>query len=139
MLVKVVMTKKVLKIPFDKSVFDACLMYQKYKIGSLLVTKDDRCVGIVTERNIIERTICDKKNPEDIRVGDVMSSGLITIHALEKLEAAIEIMIEYNIKKLPVMSDDRVIGIITVTDISRARPDLSKRFIDSWVKTRWKD
>jgi len=138
-LVKEVMTKKLLKIDHDASVFDACMIYEKYKIGSLLVTKNDKFVGILTERNIIERTICDKKNPEDVTVEDVMSSGLITIHALEKLETAIDVMIKHNIKKLPVMLDDKVVGIITVTDISRARPDLSKRFMDSWVKTRWMD
>ena len=139
MLVKEVMTKKVLKIDHNDSIFDACMMYQKYKIGSLLVTKDDKYVGIITERNIIERTICDKKKPEDVKVGDVMSKGLITIHALEKLETAIDIMIKHNIKKLPVKVNEEVVGIITVTDISRARPDLSKRFMDSWVKQRWRD
>ena len=133
------MTKKVVKIDHDSNVFDACLLYQKFKIGSLLVMKDDICVGIITERNIIERTICDRKRPEDVLVGDVMSSCLVTIHALDNLEKAIDVMIKFNIKILPVLVDGQIVGIITVTDISRARPDLSKRFMDSWVKQRWKD
>jgi predicted transcriptional regulator len=68
-----------------------------------------------------------------------MSSNLKTVHALDKLEKAIELIEENKIKKLPVVKKDGVIGIITVTDITRARPDLSKRFIDSWVKPRWRD
>jgi CBS-domain-containing membrane protein len=58
---------------------------------------------------------------------------------LDSLDKAIKIMQEYNIKKLPVIKDESIIGILTVTDITKARPDLSKRFIDTWIKTRWSD
>ena len=78
-------------------------------------------------------------NPEQTKVSDIMTSDPVTIHALETLEKAIEIMQIYNVKKLPVTQNDDIIGIITTTDISRARPDLSKRFVDSWIKSTWKD
>ena len=68
-----------------------------------------------------------------------MSKDLKTIHKLDTIERAIDIMFKNNIKKLPVISKDGIVGIITVTDISKARPDLSKRFIESWVKADWKD
>jgi len=139
MLVKEVMTKKVIKIDYMINVLEACSLYKKYKIGSLLVTKDNEIIGIITERNIIERTICNNKSPTNTRVYEIMSKNLKTIHSLDKLEKAIDIMIKYNIKKLPVTSDNKIIGIITVTDISRARPDLSRRFMESWVRPRWKD
>lgn len=133
------MTKEVIKIEYDKTVLDASNMYKKFKIGSLIVTKNGECAGIVTERNIIERTICEGKSPAEITVGDIMSPRIITVHILDNLEKAIEIMIKYNIKKLPVVSKGKMVGIITVTDISRARPDLSQRFMDSWVRPRWRD
>ena len=139
MLVKEVMAKPVIKIDCEKTVLEACSMYKDYKIGTLLVTKKDECVGIITERNIIERTICAGKTPEKTKVKEIMSTDIKTIHALDTLEKTIEIMIKYNIKKLPVTLNDEIVGIITVTDIARARPDLSKRFIDSWVKARWRD
>ena len=139
MLVKEVMTKNVIKIDYDKTVLEACFMYKEYKIGSLIVTKNGECIGIVTERNIIERTICVNKMPGNTKIGEIMSSNLITIHALENLEKALEIMIENNIKKLPVIIKDEIVGIITFTDISKARPDLSKRFMETWVKSAWMD
>lgn len=139
MLVKEAMTKDVIKIDYDKTVLEASNMYKKYRIGSLMVTKNGECIGIVTERNIIERTICAGKSPAKVRVGDIMTSNIVTIHALDNLENAIEVMIKYNIKKLPVVSKNEMVGIITVTDISRARPDLSQRFMDSWVRPRWRD
>jgi len=139
LLVKEVMTKKVVKIAYDCSVLEASLLYKKYRIGCLIVTKNDECVGIVTERNIIERTICDNKSPIETCVSEIMTLNIICIQALDNLDKAIEVMIKHNIKKLPVVFNKEMIGIITVTDISRARPDLSKRFMESWVKPRWRD
>jgi len=139
MLVKDIMTKDPIKIDFQKTVLDACRIYKKQKVGCLIITKDDECIGIVTERDIIERTICDNKNPNTIQISEIMSSDIKTVHPLDNLEKAIEIMKENNIRKLPVIKDKNLIGIITVTDISKARPDLSDRFIETWVKPRWED
>ncbi|RLF52789.1 MAG: hypothetical protein DRN24_02665 [Thermoplasmata archaeon] len=139
MLVKEVMTKKVVTIEHDKTVLDACNLYRDKKIGCLIVIENGNCVGIVTERDIIERTICARRDPEKTRVREIMSTNLKTIHALDSIEKALAVMRDNNIKKLPVIVKEGVVGIITVTDISRARPDLSKRFIESWVKPVWRD
>ncbi|RLF36474.1 MAG: hypothetical protein DRM99_02680 [Thermoplasmata archaeon] len=139
MLVKEVMSKKVVTIEHDKTVLDACNLYRDKKIGCLIVIENGNCVGIVTERDIIERTICARRDPEKTRVREIMSTNLKTIHALDSIEKALAVMRDNNIKKLPVIVKEGVVGIITVTDISRARPDLSKRFIESWVKPVWRD
>jgi len=138
-LVKEIMTKNVITIDCNKTIFDACNLYKEKKIGCLLVTDESKCVGITTERNIIERTICSRIDPYETKIGDIMSTDLVTVHALDKIETAIEYMGFFEIKKLPVLVDEEIIGIITASDIARARPDLSKRFVDSWVKARWKD
>jgi len=137
LLVKEVMTRKVITIDCNKTVFDACNMYRDYKVGCLIVIDNGKCVGIVTERNLIERTICSHKDPENTKVGEIMSSDIITINELDTIDEALEIMEQNKIKKLPVMRKEDIVGIITVTDISRARPDLSKRFVESWIKPRW--
>ena len=139
MLVKEVMTKNLVTIKPQQSVFEASNLYKNFKIGSLIVIENEKCVGILTERDIIERTICEKRNPETTKVGDIMSSDIKTIHPLDKIEKALDLMVTNNIKKLPVSLNGEIIGIITVTDISKARPDLSKRFMDSWVKPVWED
>ena len=139
MLVKEIMAKNVVTTDPEKSVFDVCNIYKEKKVGSLIVIKDNKCVGMVTERDIIERTICAKKDPIETKVKDIMSSDIISVHPLDKLETAIEFMEFFNIKKLPVVQNEEVVGIITVTDISKARPDLSERFVETWVRARWKD
>lgn len=139
MLVKEIMTKKVVTIRSDDMVFDACILYRDEKIGCLVVVENEFCVGIVTERDLIERTLCIRKNPETTKVSEIMSSDIKTIYALDKVETAMDVMKKHKIKKLPVISDDKIVGIITVTDISKARPDISKRFMESWMKPQWKN
>ncbi len=139
MLVKEIMTKKVVTIHSNDTVFDACLKYRDEKVGCLVVLENEFCVGIVTERDLIERAFCLRKNPEKTKVSEIMSSDIKTIYALDKVETAIDIIKKFKIKKLPVISDDKIVGLITVTDISKAGPAISKRFIESWMKPQWRD
>ncbi len=139
MLVTEAMTKHVITIDMNESVLEACNLYKTKKVGCVVVTKGETCVGIATERDLIERTICQFRNPEKTRVHEIMSKDIKVVHALDTLEHALGIMKQYNIKKLPVVSAEKVVGIITITDIAKARPDLSKRFIESWMKAQWRD
>jgi len=139
MLVKEIMTKKVITIKVNNTIFDACCKYRDYKVGCLIVIDNKSCVGIVTERDLIERTICIHKTLEKTKVSEIMSSDIKTIHPLETLEKASQIMNMFKIKKLPVITDNYLVGIITITDIAKARPELTERFIKSWVKPIWEN
>ena len=118
MLVQEVMTKNIIKIDSEKTVYDACKEYSKNKVGSLVVMNNDLIVGIITERDIIERVILNKKDPAKTRIRDVMSKDIKTVHALAPLEKASKIMKEHHIKKLPVVLNNEIVGIITETDLS---------------------
>ncbi|MFO7677548.1 MAG: CBS domain-containing protein [Thermoplasmatota archaeon] len=133
------MTKKIITIQKDKTIHDACMLYKEKKVGCLIIKDKEFCEGIVTERDIIERTICLSQDPKKTSISKIMTSDIKTIHALDTIEKALELMKIYNIKKLPVIQDDKVVGVITVTDISKATSDIIKRFFDTWVRTRWKD
>jgi CBS domain-containing protein len=139
MLITEIMTKPVITIDADASVFDACKVYKEKKVGCVVVTKADTCVGIVTERDLIERTICQYRNPETTKVREIMSQDIKVVNALDTVEKALETMKQYRIKKLPVILSEKVVGIVTITDIAKARPDLSKRFMESWMKVQWRD
>jgi len=139
MLVKEIMTRQVITIEADASVFDACMIYKEKKVGCLVVIKGENCIGIVTERDLIERTICQQRNPEHTKIREIMSQNIKVVSSLDTVEKALETMKQYKIKKLPVISSEKVVGIITVTDIAKARPDLSERFMESWMKAQWRD
>lgn len=139
MLVKEIMIKPVITIDADATVYDAAMIYKEKKVGCLVVTKGDICVGLVTERDLIERTICHHLNPENTKVYEVMSRDIKVVYAVDTVEKALDVMKHYKIKKLPVISDEKVVGILTITDIAKARPDLSERFMESWMKAQWRD
>ena len=90
----------------------AAKMMSDKNIGSLLIVKDGQIKGIITERDILKNI--SKLN---LKVSLVMSKKVITIEAEEKIEEAIGVMSENKIKRLPVMQDGKLAGIITATDI----------------------
>lgn len=139
MLIKEIMTKNVITINPNESVYDACVKYRDNKIGCLVVTDKETCVGIVTERDLIERTMCLHKDPDKTKISEIISYNVKTIQSLDTLDNALELMKKFKIKKLPVMSEKALVGVITITDIAKARPELTRRFINSWVKPRWED
>jgi CBS domain-containing protein len=139
MLVKEIMTKNVVTIEANASVFDACMMYKEKKVGCLVVVDDETCVGVVTERDLIERSICQRRDPEKTKVREIMSQNIKVVYALDTAEKALETMKKYKIKKLPVISSEKVVGIVTITDIAEARPEISKRFMETWMKIQWRD
>lgn len=119
------MTKNVVTIQADDTVFDACMQYKKFGVGCLVVMNDKLVVGILTERDIIERIIIDQRNPKRIKVEEIMSRNIKTIHASAKIEQAAETMKTYKIKKLPVVLNNEIVGIVTATDITNIMPDFS--------------
>jgi len=149
MYVEEIMNRNVMTMDCSETVLEAYKKYIDYKVGCLVIKDNERCVGIVTERDLIERTIntnLEEKektmiiNPKKTKIKEIMSADIKTINPLEKIETAVEIMEKYKIKKLPVISDNnKLIGIITITDIALAVPELTgrvERFIRSWV---WPD
>jgi CBS domain-containing protein len=77
MLVQEVMTKNVVNIDSNKTVFEACQEYSKNRAGSLVVTDKDILVGIITERDTIERAIIKNMEPKKTKVKDIMTPNLI--------------------------------------------------------------
>jgi len=125
--VKNIMIKDIVTIGIDNTVLDACNMFDSNKIGCLLVMKDGAMVGIITERDIISRVIVNQKNPNQIKIRDVMSRNIITIRSTDNVKEAIEVMNNNKIKKLPVVSyGDTLEGIITITDIVKIMPNSFK-------------
>jgi len=119
MLVEEVMTKNVVTIDSNKTVYDACKLYSQIKVGSLVVMDKDIIVGIITERDIIERAILNKKDPIKTKIREIMSPNIKTVHAFAPVEKAVSIMKENKIKKLPVILNNDIVGIITETDLSQ--------------------
>jgi len=136
MLVKDVMTKNVITIDSNQTILDAYKKYRDNKVGSLVVTDKEKLIGIVTERDLIEKAI--DKDLKTTLIKDIMTPNIKTISPSEDIDTASELMEKFNIKKLPVIYNDNITGIITINDIVHTKPELTKRYIETWIKTRWK-
>ncbi len=126
MLVKDIMTKTVVSIAPQENAVAACEQYKKHGVGCLIVKQDNLIVGILTERDIIERIILDERDPKTTLVEDIMSRNIKTIHASANVELATKMMKDNHIKKLPVVLNNEIVGIVTATDITNRVPQLAK-------------
>jgi len=129
MLVKDMMKSKIITVDANDTVRDACNKYRDHKVGCLIVTNNEEIAGLVTERDVIKRTICMDKDPNTTKIAEIMSTDVKTIDPYAEVDDAIRFIKEHKIKKIPVASNGRLVGIITITDLAHTRPTI-KRFLE---------
>ena len=115
-----IMSSPVITIDVEASVKEATRSMIDNKIGSILVTKQGKPLGIVTERDLIERIVAPSRDPSKTKIKEIMSAPLITISKETGILVAMRKMREYEISRLVVMDDDKLLGILSEKDIVRA-------------------
>ncbi len=123
-LVRDVMAKDVKVVRPDSSVKEVVATMNKFNIGSIIVVQSDRPVGIITERDILRRIVEPCLAPETLTARQVMTSPVLTTDETASIDEAAKLMAKKRIKKLPVMRKDRLIGIVTLTDIVTKVPTM---------------
>lgn len=119
-LVRDVMSKNIKTARPDSKLIEVVQKMVKFNIGSIIIMKRDMPAGIITERDVLKSLIETNRNLEITEAKDIMSGPLITIEEYADVESASRLMLKNNIKKLPVVDDGNLIGIITTSDIVRA-------------------
>jgi CBS domain-containing protein len=112
------MTKEVITIDANKSVFQAAELMSSKGLGCLVVVIKAFPVGIITERDIVRRIVA-KRNSVDLKVTDVMTKMLITVDPDTSLKEAARIMSTNKIRRLPVLKNNKLVGIVVTTDFVR--------------------
>jgi CBS domain-containing protein len=124
MLVRDVMNRNVIATRPDVKIKEAVKIMNKLSIGSLVVLDEkNNIVGIVTERDIL-KSIEKNIDPEINEVKDIMSKNVKTVSSDTDLKDAVDIMLKYKIKKLPVVDNGNLVGIITTSDIVVVEPKI---------------
>ena len=115
------MIRNVVTLRENASVHEAVQLLNKHKIGCLIVLSDnDQIRGIITERDLLERVLEQCRNPKQTRVTEIMTRKVITgTPDMDALEAT-RLMFKLKVKKLPITQNNRLVGIVTLTDIARA-------------------
>lgn len=104
------------------SVTDAAREMKGEGVGSIIVVDDGAPVGIATESDILRQVVAEGKNAANVAVDEIMSQPPITISPDEKMIEAIRIMSEKKIRRLPVVENGKLAGIVTERDLLRISP-----------------
>jgi signal-transduction protein with cAMP-binding, CBS, and nucleotidyltransferase domain len=89
-------------------------------VGSLLVMNDDELLGIVTERDYARKVILKGRSSENTTVAEIMTGNVLTASSAQTVNDCMELMTERRIRHLPVVEDNRVIGMISIGDLVQA-------------------
>ncbi len=125
-LVRDVMSTPVLKVLPMVTVREGAEMMVNRRVGSLVVvTQTDSLIGIVTKSDIIARVVAKGLNPDEVRVGDIMTRNPIYIFADDSIERAVDLMSSHRIGHLPVLDPEtnKPIGMLSKWDIVRLSPE----------------
>jgi CBS domain-containing protein len=127
--VKDFMTRGVLTIDSEKTILEAAELMSQKEVGDVVVLKGEIPRGIVTERDFVRRVVA-KKTPLDAKISDVMTKPLITISPDASLKEAARKMVNSGIRRLPVLKQHKLVGIIVVSDFAR---HLSKKTLTEGI------
>lgn len=118
-----VMAKGVLTISPKDDVIQACKIMSKHDLSGLNVIDGSRVVGMLTQGDLVPM-IADGKEPLKTKVEDIMGKKLISISPNADISEAARAMVDNRVKRLPVLKDGKLVGVITQTDIVRISPSV---------------
>jgi CBS domain-containing protein len=112
------MTQGVRSTAPTQSLADAAQMMKENDVGSLPVVEADRLVGIVTDRDIVVRAVAERVDPEAVSVDEVASRDVVSVSPDEDLDDALAVMARHRVRRLPVVEDGRLIGMLAQADVA---------------------
>jgi CBS domain-containing protein len=100
------------------SVVDAAKVMAQEDVGSIPIVEGDQLVGVVTDRDIVIRVVGEGRDAQSTTVGDIASRDLVTVSPDDGLDRALELMAENQVRRLPVVAGDKLVGIVAQRDIA---------------------
>jgi CBS domain-containing protein len=107
-------------VPPETSVFDAIAMMADKRVGALLVMKDERLVGIISERDYARKVILQGRSSKDTPVEEIMTRDVVTVTPDQEIEECMRIITQHRIRHLPVLCGEEVVGVISIGDLVNA-------------------
>jgi CBS domain-containing protein len=136
-IVKEAMKTNLVMVEPTTTVLEAAKRMKKNRIGNVLVVEKKQPIGILTESDILKKVVAEGKNASEVLVEEVMSTPVVVADPYISLEEAMKTMGKCNIRRLPVIENGELIGVITQKDISRISPvlhDISREWYDITVR-----
>ena len=132
-----IMEKNVITIEDDKSSLDAARLINEKDISFLVVVKDGIPIGVVSERDFVRKIVTENSQAADIPLSKIMSYKFRWVEPTTDIEDAVQKMLNHNIRRLLVLENKKLVGVITQTDLASYLR--SKLLIEGTVKNLGKD
>lgn len=138
-----IMSSKVVTIESNVSSTEIAKIMDKNKVSSVIITKDQSPIGIVTERDLVSKIVAQNKKPSEVKTIDITTSPLVVVSSLTPTDEVAKKMVDKKIRRVVVMDSDQPLGIITVTDFVKHlhgmladsenyKQDLYQQLIEDW-------
>jgi len=132
-----IMEKNVITIEHDKSSLDAAKLISEKDISFLVVVKDGNPIGVVSERDFVRKITAEDKQSSKIPLSEIMSFKFRWVDPTTEIEEAVQKMLNHNVRRLLVLENEKLVGVITQTDLAGFLR--SKLLIEGTVKNIGKD
>ena len=120
MKIKDCMTKNVISVGASEPVAVAARLMSRYNLGALPVQNaDGRLCGMVTDRDVVLRCVAARRDAEHMRVGEMMSTGILAVEASEDISRAAQMMSRAQLRRLPVTQNGKLTGMLSMADLAR--------------------
>jgi CBS domain-containing protein len=113
------MVRNVITIDHNKTAKDVALLMAEKQVSSLVVIKDNNPIGLVTERDLVRKVLTSDRKSADVPLSEIMSLKFRWVEPMTPIEDAIQKMVNNNIRRLLVLENNKLVGIITETDLAR--------------------
>ena len=121
--VREVMTSNPKTCSSNALITEAARAMSSQDVGPIPVVDGDRLVGLLTDRDIVVRVVAEGRDPQSTTVGEVASSDLATVSPDENLDRALQLLAERQVRRLPVVEGEKLVGIVAQADIARHADD----------------
>lgn len=123
---------RVVGLPPEATVKQAALEMRQQKIGALLIMRDeDHLVGIITERDILNKVVAESRDPEEVYVHEVMTEDVVVIDPSRTVRDAMNIVTSKRLRHLPVVRDGHLMGMVSGGDLTRSIVAQEEEVIDT--------
>mgnify|MGYP001599536944 CR=1 FL=1 len=113
----------------DATIYEALTLLAKHNTGALMVVRGNKVEGILSERDCVRKVDLEGKSSKNTKVSEIMTSKVIYVEADQQLEESMALMIDKNIRHLPVFDGTELLGLISVRDVLKEVVDVQKLMI----------
>jgi len=127
-----IMEKNVVTIEDDKTALDAANLISEKDVSFLVIMKNNIPIGVLSESDFVKRLAADDKKASEVIVSEIMSSNFRWVEPETEIEDAIQKMLNNNVRRLVILDNSKLVGVITQTDLTEFLRD--KLLVDKTIK-----